>query len=61
MRQSKLLFNGTVQELRAAHPASDQSLESLYLHLMDVGPDGSPLPMPASPAPEGEPLPQGER
>jgi ABC-2 type transport system ATP-binding protein len=61
MRQSKLLFNGTVNELRAAHPATEQSLESLYLHLMNVGPDGTPLPEIAPPATVDEPLPQGER
>lgn len=35
MRQSKLLFNGTVDELRDAHPGSSNSLESLYLNIMN--------------------------
>ncbi|WP_425398912.1 ABC transporter ATP-binding protein [Aeoliella sp.] len=34
MRQSKLLFTGTVDQLRKEHPDSHESLESLYLHLM---------------------------
>lgn len=41
MRQSKLLFDGTVDDLRAAHPGSSTSLESLYLNLMnEPGDDG---------------------
>lgn len=50
MRQSKLLFTGTVNELRHAHPDSDQSLESLYLHLMDT--DHGPAPAPSAVDPE---------
>lgn len=34
MRQSKLLFLGTVDELRQLHPNAGHSLESLYLELM---------------------------
>jgi ABC-2 type transport system ATP-binding protein len=34
MRQSKLLFVGTVDELRQLHPEGGQSLESLYLEIM---------------------------
>ena len=35
MRQSKLLFLGTVDELRQQHPDSQPTLESLYLHMMN--------------------------
>ncbi|QDU56466.1 ABC transporter ATP-binding protein [Aeoliella mucimassa] len=35
MRQSKLLFTGTVDELRDQVPSEQKSLESLYLHLMN--------------------------
>lgn len=34
MRQSKLLFVGTVEELRQMHPEGGHSLESLYLRIM---------------------------
>lgn len=34
MRQSKLLFLGTVDQLRDLHPSAGHSLESLYLELM---------------------------
>jgi ABC-2 type transport system ATP-binding protein len=43
MRQSKLLFVGTVNELRQLHPSTDQSLESLYLHMMNLPPEGPSL------------------
>ena len=36
MRQSKLLFTGTVDQLRSMHPTANQSLESLYLYLMNT-------------------------
>lgn len=41
MRQSKLLFTGTVSELRQLHPIDDQTLESLYLHIMNMPPDSN--------------------
>ncbi len=34
MRRSKLLFVGTVEDLRQLHPDGGQSLESLYLEMM---------------------------
>ena len=44
MRQSKLLFTGSVEELRNELPGENQTLESLYLHLMnDKGPTESEL------------------
>ncbi len=43
MRKSRLLFTGTVSELRQLHPASDQSLEALYLHLMNSPPEDDSL------------------
>ena len=36
MRNGKLLFEGRVEELRAQLPAEGQSLESLYLALMNA-------------------------
>lgn len=44
MRQSKLLFTGTVDELRQAHPDRQPSLESLYLHLMNTEDSSSDVP-----------------
>lgn len=41
MRQSKLLFTGTVQQLRSTHPSEDDSLESLYFKLMNASPSDS--------------------
>ncbi len=43
MRQSKLLFTGTVDELRALHPSNDPTLESLYLHMMNTPPEDESL------------------
>lgn len=44
MRQSKLLFTGSVEQLRGELPGQQQTLESLYLHLMsdDTPPDDTP-------------------
>ena len=41
MRNGKVVFEGSVEELRSAIPGAGQSLESLYLALMDG--DGEPL------------------
>ncbi len=43
MRQSKLLFTGTVDQLRQLHPTNDPTLESLYLHMMNTPPENENL------------------
>lgn len=42
MRQSELLFTGTVDELRKQTTGTDLSLESLYLKMMDNSPSDKP-------------------
>src|SRR5690606_8841566 len=47
MRQSKLLFVGTVEELRQMHPQGGHSLESLYLEIMSHQEHVDPTPQPS--------------
>jgi ABC-2 type transport system ATP-binding protein len=50
MSHGKLMFDGTMDELRQRFPGGPQSLESMYLAMTEVPPHVSPPALPAEPA-----------